>query len=151
MLLEDLAQEFAKAARAANLRLEVVPAPLGTCFTGDEYLIKESLRRLIDNALRYRRPESRRVRLSVITLAPYVGLCVEDDGYGMHQSTLAEISQPFELAGRDEHTSSGAGLSLALVKHIVRMHGGQVQMESTYGQGSTVIIWLPAAAPADAA
>lgn len=150
-LLEDLAQEFAKAARAANLHLEVVPAPQGTCFTGDEYLIKESLRRLIDNALRYRRPDSRCVRLSVITLAPYVGLCVEDDGYGMRQSTLAEISQPFELAGRDEHTGTGAGLSLALVKHIVRMHGGQVQMESTYGQGSTVIIWLPAAAPADAA
>lgn len=149
-LLEDLAQEFAKAARAAKMRLEVVQAQPGICFTGDEYLIKESLRRLIDNALRYRRPDSHRVRLSVITLAPYVGLCVEDDGYGMRQSTLAEISQPFELADRDEYTSTGAGLSLALVKHIVRMHGGQVQMESTYGQGSTVTIWLPAAAPADA-
>lgn len=146
-LWHDLAEEFTPAATAAGLQLQVLaPADL-TCVTADEYLVKESLRRLLDNAVRYRRPQSCCIRLSVVTLLPYVGLRIEDDGYGMRKETVDDILHPFEPADRNEHVGAGAGLSLALVKHIVRMHGGQLQVESTYRQGSTFIIWLPAAAP----
>lgn len=144
----DLAREFAPAADAANLQLEIIPITQPACVTADEYLVKESLRRLVDNAIRYRRPQSCRIRLSVVPLLPYIGLRIEDDGQGMRETTIADILHAFEPAENHEQMSdNGAGLSLALVKHIVRMHGGQLQVDSTYGEGSTFVVWLPAAAP----
>jgi signal transduction histidine kinase len=100
---------------------------------------------LIDNAIRYRKQQSHIVRLSVVSVAPYVGLSIADDGAGIPDVAVAELMQPFEQTGRNQRTGVGAGLSLALIKHIMRLHGGRLEVESTHGQGSTFTIWLPAA------
>lgn len=146
-LWNDVAQDFAPAAAAANLQIEIVPLNQPVHVTADKYLIKESLRRLLYNAVRYRRPESRRICLSVVTLAPYVGLRIEDDGYGMYDTTLIDPLHHFEPEDHYGGAGTSPGLGLALVTHIVRMHGGQLEVESKYGQGSTFTIWLPTAAP----
>jgi signal transduction histidine kinase len=108
-------------------------------------LIEESLRRLLDNAIRYRRRESQSIQLAVVSVPPYVGLSIQDDGAGIAEAAVAELMQPFEQSGRNQRTGVGAGLSLALIKHIMRMHGGRLEVESKYGQGSTFTLWLPAA------
>ena len=144
-LWRDVANEMEQPAAAANLKLEVVATKRPLYVTGDAHLIEESLRRLLDNAIRYRRRDSRVVRMSVVSVAPYVGLSIQDEGAGIAESAVAELMQPFEQPGREQRTGVGAGLSLALVKHIMRMHGGRLEVESTYGQGSTFTLWLPAA------
>jgi two-component system, sensor histidine kinase and response regulator len=141
----DVAQEMEAQAAAANLTLQVIPPRRPLYVTGDAHLIEESLRRLIDNAIRYRRRDSRFVRMSVVAVAPYVGLSIRDEGLGIAESAVAELMQPFEQPGREQRTGAGAGLSLALVQHIMRLHGGRLQVESIYGQGSTFTLWLPAA------
>lgn len=144
-LWRDVANEMEQSAEAANLKLEIVAPKRSLYVTGDAHLIEESLRRLLDNAIRYRRRDSHVVRMSVVSVAPYVGLSIQDEGAGIAESAVAELMQPFEQPGREQRTGVGAGLSLALVKHIMRMHGGRLQVESTYGQGSTFTLWLPAA------
>jgi signal transduction histidine kinase len=53
---------------------------------------------------------------------------------------------PFEQPERDKRTSTGAGLGLALVTHVARLHGGSLQIDSEAGKSSTFTLWVPAAA-----
>ena len=144
-LWQDIVQEMEPQVAAANLTLEVVAPKRPIYVTGDAHLIEESLRRLLDNAIRYRRRESQSIQLAVVSVPPYVGLSIQDDGAGITEAAVAELMQPFEQSGRNQRTGVGAGLSLALIKHIMRMHGGRLEVESKYGQGSTFTLWLPAA------
>lgn len=112
---------------------------------GSSQLLEEALRRLLDNALRYARPDSTGVTVSVEWLEPYVGLRIEDDGIGMTLEQVKALARPFEQPDRENRTVPGAGLSLALINHIAKMHGGSLEIESTYGVGSVFTLWLPAA------
>ena len=78
-------------------------------------------------------------------LSAYVGLRIADDGMGIPADQLAEFGRPFEQPGRAQRITPGAGLSLALVMHIAHLHGGTLEIESTYGVGSVFTLWLPAA------
>jgi two-component system phosphate regulon sensor histidine kinase PhoR len=144
-LWRDVAQDLQPRAREAGLSFEMVLPKRPVYVTGDAHLLEESLRRLLDNAIRYRRPQSKTIRMSVLHVAPYVGLSIQDEGVGIPETAVAELLQPFEQAGRDQRTGVGAGLSLALINHVVRLHGGRLQIESTYKVGSTFTLWLPAA------
>ena len=82
-------------------------------------------------------------RSSVLThgsIAPgrYTVLSVSDDGRGMKQSTQSRLFEPFFTT-----RSSGNGLGLATVKHIVTEHGGAINVQSAVGKGTSVSIWLP--------
>ena len=137
-----------------NSRRELDQANLATTITEknrtlqircDPELINEALRRLIDNSIRYRREDSKQISVSVEYHQPYVGLCIQDDSQGIPDSQLNLLSRPFEQVDRDNRTEPGAGLSLTLVHHIARLHGGSVELESEYGRGTTCTVWLPAA------
>jgi signal transduction histidine kinase len=148
-LWHNVAQEKEAQAEAAGISLVVVEPKHPLYVTGDAHLLEEAMRRLVDNAIRYRRKESQRIRMSTVAVAPYVGLIIEDDGAGIPPSFVADLMHPFEQSGRDQRRGVGAGLSLALIKHIMHLHGGRLEVESTYGQGSKFTLWLPASASPD--
>lgn len=110
-------------------------------------LVNEALKRLIDNSIRYRRPESRKIWITIKEPeGPYVGICVRDEGVGIPPETLEVLSRPFEQGDRADRTEPGAGLSLAMIHLIASLHGGQLEIESTEGEGTTCTLWLSAAA-----
>jgi two-component system, sensor histidine kinase and response regulator len=112
---------------------------------GNAQLLEEALRRLLDNALRYARPDSKLIVLSVESVPPYVGLRITDDGIGMTPEQVKALAKPFEQPNWENRTTPGAGLGLALARHIATLHGGTLEIQSTQGQGSTFTLWLPAA------
>lgn len=73
----------------------------------------------------------------------YVRIAVTDAGAGMDTATLARVFQPFFTT---KSPGQGTGLDLAMVKGFAEQSGGGVAIDSTYGQGTTVTIWLPQAA-----
>ncbi|MEZ4616608.1 MAG: ATP-binding protein [Caldilineaceae bacterium] len=101
----------------------------------------------MDNAIRYRRPESKTIWLSteVVPTSTYVGLRIRDEGVGIPAGKLAGYATAFEQYDRDNRTEPGAGLSLALIRHVAHLHGGSLDIESEYGVGSTFTLWLPIA------
>ncbi|HEY9070094.1 MAG TPA: PAS domain S-box protein [Candidatus Ozemobacteraceae bacterium] len=72
--------------------------------------------------------------------SPHVMLSVSDSGCGMEKAVLQHLFEPFFTT---KERGKGTGLGLSMVYGIVRQHGGYIQAESTPGEGTTFIIYLP--------
>jgi len=144
-LVRETLQEYEKRLADAGLvgKLHLSSAPL--TLYADSEMLREALRRLLDNTTRYRRPESKTVWLSVEQVSTYVGLRVRDEGRGIPPELVERFATPFEQVDRDNRTEPGAGLSLALIHRVTLLHGGDLEIDSELGQGSTFTMWLPMA------
>jgi signal transduction histidine kinase len=110
---------------------------------GDADALEEALLNLLSNALKYSTLR-KEVELKVVRLRRHVVISVSDKGIGIPEAELPNIFDRFYRV-RDERTRQigGAGLGLALVKHIVEAHNGEVSVKSAVGKGTTVTIELP--------
>jgi signal transduction histidine kinase len=71
---------------------------------------------------------------------------VSDNGIGMDPGVMARIFEPFYRAENElTRETQGAGIGLAIVKHLVDAHGGSIEVQSRKGQGSVFTVKLPAA------
>ena len=71
-------------------------------------------------------------------------LQVQDTGIGIRAEQLPHLFERFRQAeGSANRSHEGSGLGLALAKELVELHGGQVSVESVYGEGSMFTVWLP--------
>lgn len=144
-LMRETLQESAKRLSEAGLAGALKVAPDAITIYADSEILREALRRLIDNAARYRRPDSKTVWLSIESATAYVGLRIRDEGRGIPPEMVERFATPFEQVDRDNRTEPGAGLSLSLIRHVAHLHGGTLEIESKYGQGSAFTMWLPIA------
>jgi signal transduction histidine kinase len=99
---------------------------------------------LLDNAVKYS-PDSKTVRVGVSRHAGLVAIAVRDEGVGIPAAEQDAIFEKFiRGSGSDRRGTKGTGIGLAMVKHIIEAHGGEVRVESEVGEGSTFTILLPA-------
>lgn len=113
---------------------------------GDEQQLEQVVRNLVDNALKYGAKDADvNVQLD---LAPdkMARLSVVDRGEGIAPEQIPHLTRRFYRTdpGRSR-ASGGTGLGLAIVKHIVERHRGRLNIESTLGEGTRVVIRLPVA------
>jgi signal transduction histidine kinase len=106
----------------------------------DPRRIHQVIANLVSNALRHT-PEGGRVTVSVQVEPDAVTLAVADTGSGMTADAAAHAFDRFWRSGE----AAGAGLGLAIVRDLVRAHGGDVSISSTPGSGTTVSCTLPRA------
>lgn len=78
----------------------------------------------------------------------YVRLSITDTGCGMDEATLARALEPFFST---KPTGQGTGLGLSMAKGFVEQSGGALSIDSAFGHGTTVHLWLPATSRTDAA
>lgn len=143
-IIEEAIHDLRADASKAGLTFQIEEQNHDILIQAEQELIIESIKRLGDNAIRYRRPESRNIYITVERVADrYIGFIIRDEGIGIDQSTLQSLLRPFEQGNRTDRTEPGAGLSLALVHHIANLHGGTLEIESTPDSGSTFTLWLP--------
>jgi CheY-like chemotaxis protein/two-component sensor histidine kinase len=116
---------------------------------GDKARLVQVLANLLNNASKYT-PEERRIAVEARTRADRLVLAVCDDGIGMEPELAARVFELFAQAKRSSDRSQGGlGLGLALVKHLVELHGGTVVCDSPgLGRGSSFIVTLPLMQPA---
>lgn len=130
-------------AQKQNLVIKTDVPPEGLSFTGDERRLKQVLLNLISNAINYS-PQGGTITLAARMEGAEAVIAVSDTGLGIPAGDIARVFTPFEKIndGRTQRRS-GAGLGLSLVKRIVELHGGTVEMHSVEGQGTTVTCYLP--------
>ena len=119
--------------------------PEGDRIYVDERRLHQILFNLLENAVKFT-PEGGRIELVAACLSPErrIKISVSDTGIGMQQEHLPRLFQPFvQLDARLARSHSGTGLGLALVQALVELHGGSVEVQSIFGEGSCFIVLLP--------
>jgi two-component system, OmpR family, sensor kinase len=115
---------------------------------GDQDRLKQVLVNLIGNAITYT-PVGGTVTVGVGKVDKRARLTVSDTGPGIAAEDLPHIFERFyrgEKSRTRQKDGKGFGLGLSIAYWIVRNHGGQIDVESTVGKGTTFCVWLPLAA-----
>ena len=118
---------------------------------GDGARLQQVIRNLVENAIKYSPlggPITVRMRrCSSSQHTPLIEVCVEDKGIGIPADALPRLFERFYRAPNTAHSSTkGVGLGLFLVARLLRLHGGEIHVESSgmFGEGSRFIFTLPA-------
>lgn len=97
---------------------------------------------LLSNAVKFT-PEGGNITLKIEQAGSHCLLQVKDTGIGIRTEQIPYLFERFRQAeGSANRSYEGSGLGLALVKELVELHGGQISVESVYGEGSTFTVWL---------
>ncbi len=145
-LARDALAAAVPAARAADVALSEAP---GTpAVRVNPLRLQQALSNILSNAARFSTAGSRiEVMLAPATRdgRPGASVAIRDGGIGMTAPQQARMFESFYRTG-DKPELEGAGLGLVLVREIVACHGGAIDVVSAPGAGTTVTIWIPAAA-----
>lgn len=129
--------------RGADARLRV---------SGDRRKLGQVMTNLISNAYKYS-PGGGAVRIAYPVDwndgRRLLGVAISDHGIGMTEQQQARCFERFYRADVSGNIP-GTGLGLCIVKEIMELHGGRIDLQSTLGQGTTVTVWLPEVVPIDA-
>jgi two-component system, cell cycle sensor histidine kinase DivJ len=109
----------------------------------DRRAIKQIVLNLVSNALKFT-PKGGAVTVTAQAYQGQFELIVADTGVGISPEDLARLGRPFEQAGDAERKALGSGLGLSLVRAFAELHGGEMQIESRLGAGTTVTVRLQA-------
>ncbi len=136
-------REFAE---EKNITIEIdIPEDLPN-IEGDVENLQCVFTNILNNAIKFS-PEGSKVILKGTTSseANYIGFSVQDSGYGIAQENLKKIFDEFYCTCTvDTRPSEGAGIGLAIVKHIIEAHKGHIRAESDgTGKGTKIIFLLP--------
>jgi signal transduction histidine kinase len=145
-LLRDGATSFGGQAEAAGVTLavEIAAAPGELIVTADYRRLDQVIANLVANALRHT-PAGGTITLASQAGEQSVVLSVSDTGAGIPPDELPYIFDRFW--SRSGEGKAGSGLGLAIARSIVLAHGGAITAESSPGQGTTVLVTLPARRP----
>jgi signal transduction histidine kinase len=144
-VVHDAVEVCAEAARAKNIGLTVdhSTAAGGCSVLADRGALLTVLRNLVENAIKYT-PADGHVRVSTACQPLFATVRVVDDGIGMSDEERARVFEEFYRV-RNPHTAQipGTGLGLSLVKRLVEIHDGTIEVRSSPGNGSEFVVRLP--------
>jgi PAS domain S-box-containing protein len=129
--------------KGLELHLELL-APLPARVRGDERKLEKILLNLLNNAVRYTQEGRVLLRVDYRREASGIGRFeVVDTGIGIAPDNLEAVFQPFTQLARKGLVQEGTGLGLAVVRHLVALMQGKIEVESEPGQGSIFRVELP--------
>jgi len=156
--------------KTIGLELEIEKLPEKTTALWEKGRVLQALFNVLDNAVKYT-PAGGRIRLTANLVqrsvpamsrsvqrkeeinerrttnderADFIEISIEDTGIGIPKEHLPRIFERFYRVDRDQSRQlGGTGLGLSIVKHIIESHGGTVEVQSTFGKGSTFILTIP--------
>jgi two-component system sensor histidine kinase SenX3 len=110
---------------------------------GDHFQLVSAVSNLVDNAVKYSDKDDL-VTVSLTTVDGSVEVQVADQGIGIPMASLDRIFERFYRVDRARSRGTGGtGLGLSIVRHVVTNHGGEVNVRSREGEGSTFILRFP--------
>ena len=146
-LVQSIADLFRVHAQEADKTLEVTLDLRDSLVVGDANLLTQILNNLLSNAFKYS-DAGASVHLTVTQLDfqqhSQYRFVIEDTGIGMSQDFLSHLFEPYSReTSFTAHSTVGTGLGMTIVQGLVRQMSGDIQVESTLGQGTRFTITLP--------
>jgi DNA-binding NtrC family response regulator len=141
-LTAEIASVFRSAMEHAGLQFMVECPPIGEPVYVDHDMWEKVVSNLLSNAFKFTFEGSVTVALKAINGAAL--LHVRDTGVGIPEEHRERVFERFHrVEGTHGRTFEGTGIGLAFVQELVRLHGGDVRVKSTPGQGSTFTVTIP--------
>jgi PAS domain S-box-containing protein len=142
--IESAIEALRPAAEAKGVRIQKVMDTGAVNVAGDPARLQQVIWNLISNAIKFT-PRGGRVQVRLERVNSHLEIAVSDTGAGIKPEFLPHV---FERFRQEDQTTTrhhgGLGLGLAIVRHLVELHGGTVEAESAgEGQGATFIVKLP--------
>ena len=110
---------------------------------GDKGMIKQLMRILVDNAIKYT-PSGGKITLAISVQDKQCTIAVQDTGQGISKDELSKVFDRFYRSDKARKAESGGhGLGLSIARIIVVAHGGQITVRSKLGAGTTFFVRLP--------
>lgn len=142
--LESVVSIFSDKASQNQIEISVECSKESLMILADERRIKQVLFNIINNALKFT-PEKGKIRVGVRLEKDqhHIALFVADTGVGIPKAEQQKVFDRFYTASSARRSGkSGTGLGLAVVKHVIELHGGKVALESKEGKGTTLTCLL---------
>jgi PAS domain S-box-containing protein len=142
--LEAALESIRPAAEAKSITVDVYPGPAGSLVTGDTDRLQQVFWNLLSNAVKFT-PNRGHIRVEIRRLNSHLQIKVSDSGIGISEEFLPYVFDRFTQADTSSvRKHMGLGLGLAIVRHLIELHGGSVAVESAgEGQGATFTVTLP--------
>lgn len=142
-LVSDCGSLMAGQLEAGELTLETDLPAGGVDVDADETAIRQVLLNVLSNAVKFTE-KGGTVSVRLTATAETAQLVVSDTGIGISPNDLRRVMIPFEQVDTGfAAAKQGTGLGLPIVKSLIDLHGGSIDLASALGRGTTVTIWLP--------
>jgi PAS domain S-box-containing protein len=144
LIVDNAVATIQPAADAKGVRLQTLVDPRVGPVSGDPGRLQQVIWNLVSNAVKFT-PRQGRVQVRLERVNSHAEIVVSDTGIGIRQDFLPYVFERFRQAeAGTTRKTGGLGLGLAIVRHIVEMHGGTVEASSPgEGQGATFRARLP--------
>jgi signal transduction histidine kinase len=145
VLAEQVVESFQPHAEYKDQTLRRAEFAEQAMVVGDKVRLQEAMKNIVNNALKYS-PHGETVEVRVVQTEEEVRFSVSDSGPGLDEDDLDRLFKPFQrLAQQPTDGEISLGLGLYLVEEIISRHGGEVDVETVKGEGSTFTLILPPA------
>ncbi len=140
-VLSDFSQRIEK--KGLEIKSDLPPQPMEVLADKDK--ISQVLINLVGNA--YKFTEKGFIKISLRESGEFIECDIEDSGIGIASKNLPHLFSKFYQIGRSDNSSQekGTGLGLVIAKHIIKLHNGQIYLESKEGKGTKFTFTLPKA------
>src|SRR5690606_4879396 len=142
--MEEAVAMVSNQAASAQLQLSHTPAEADLYVRADLVRLRQVLVNLLSNAIKYNRPGGR-VMIEAQTVQGEVVITVSDTGQGITPAQQAHLFEPFNRLGAERTAIEGTGIGLVIVKRLLDLMDGRIEVSSTAGVGSSFRVWLPLA------
>ena len=145
--VQDAVETYAPLAASHGVRIDSSGVGAGARVMLDAQAFRQVLLNLLDNAVKYG-PRGQVVRVGLEVAGPAARLTVDDEGPGVAPAERERVWLPFYRSDGDATAATGgSGLGLAVVRDLVRRHGGRTWIERAPTGGARAVVELPLATP----
>jgi len=141
--IQAIAQIFKTQLNRKNVKLQIECEPTAKTIRADNRIFRQILFNLISNAIKYS-PDDSSIIVRALRMPDKVFVSITDMGIGIEPEDQEKLFNEFYQVNRSRDESlGGLGIGLNLVKRLVKLHGGEIGVESEPGKGSTFWFTIP--------
>ena len=142
-IVNEAIERISPIALRKGVPLELSPRTEPSLVSGDFFQLVSAVSNLVENAVKYSEAGNI-VNIRILSAAGNLTVEVEDHGIGIPADSIDRIFERFYRVDRARSRGTGGtGLGLSIVRHVATNHGGEVNVRSREGEGSTFILSVP--------
>ena len=147
--IDQLLDNVIEVMHQSNPEFKIIKTGQANCeILGDEMRIEQVIVNFLTNAIKYS-PGTNEINLSVNVSDDELYLAVKDSGIGMSPEQQRNVFEKFYRVEETSHRFQGLGIGLYIAAEIIKRHGGQIGVNSIYGEGSEFYFTMPIKLNAD--